>query len=426
VAVGLLPALRFSRPELVSSLKDDTGGGGRRAGRVHRYAVAAQAGLTLFLLASCGLSLRAVQALGRRDLGFEPRGLLVTRLDLAAQGYETLAQALPFLDDLTASLHALPGLEWVALADGIPLDLMGSLYTAAFPADGGDLSGGGVRVELNRASESYFAAIGARLARGRGFEPRDDAGAEPVTVLTQSAAERLWPGQDPLGQRVRLPVARDSVAVVTVVGVVRDMAASRPNEDWPQVFVPLRQHFRPSVTMVIRGEAAGPELGRIIQAAILDADPRLPIPQVETAEAVVRRSTQGQRAWAGVAGGLGLLALLLSAIGVYGVVAFAVGYRTREIGVRMALGATRLEILGTVLRDATRLAVPGMAAGLLLALAAGFAMRSILLGVSPADPVTFASATGLLFLVVLLASLIPARRASSVEPMEALRAARSG
>jgi ABC-type antimicrobial peptide transport system permease subunit len=169
----------------------------------------------------------------------------------------------------------------------------------------------------------------------------------------------------------------------------------------------------------VTGDAS--TLIRPIQSAILDADPTLSIPQVVTSESLVAQGTLGQRLMARMAGGLGLLALILSAIGVYGVVAFAVAHRTREIGLRMALGASRPQVLGAVLSDAVRLAVPGLVAGVLLAGLMGLGMRSILLGVSPMDPISFGAAAGLLFLVVLLASLVPARRASAVDPMAALR-----
>ncbi len=420
LAIGLLPAIRFSRPELVSSLKDDAGGGGRRVGRIHRYAASAQTGLALFLLAISGLFLRALLEMDRKDLGFEPHNLLVTNLDLSTEGYETLEEAGGFLDRVSESVGSLPGLASVSLADGIPLDQVGN-FTRASRADQLDETGGRVLVEFTRAGEGYFQTIGTPILRGRGFEPSDDATSERVVIITQALAERMWPGQDALGRRLRFSVARDTAQEFTVVGIVPNVASSRATENWPHVFVALRQQFRPRVMIVARGSADASTLVRPIQSAILDADPTLPIPQVVTSESLVARGTQGQRSTARMAGGLGLLALVLSAIGVYGVVAFAVAHRTREIGLRMALGASRPQVLGAVLRDAVRLAVPGLAAGALLAAGLGLGMRSILLGVSPADPISFGCAVGMLSLVVLLASLVPARRASAIDPMAALR-----
>jgi ABC-type antimicrobial peptide transport system permease subunit len=187
------------------------------------------------------------------------------------------------------------------------------------------------------------------------------------------------------------------------------------------VFVALRQQYRPRVLFVVRTSADSPALVRAIQDAILAADPNLSFPPVVSSETLVARSTQSQRATANVAAGLGLLALILSAIGVYGVVAFAVANRTREIGVRMALGATQVRVVRSVLRDAAWLATPGLVLGTLLAAGSAAAMRSMLLGVSPLDPITLCLAAAVLALVVLVASLVPARRASRVDPMDALR-----
>jgi len=420
LAIGLLPALRFSRPELVSSLKDDAGGGGRRVGRIHRFAVSAQTGLALFLLAICGLCLRAMVELDRRDLGFEPHDLLVTNLDLSTEGYLTLEETGGFLDRVSESVGALSGVASVSLADGIPLDQVGN-FTRVSRADQLDEPGTRVVVELTRAGEGFFRTIGTPILRGRGFEPSDDATSERVVIITRALAERIWPGQDALGRRLRFAVTRDTAHEFSVVGIVPDVASSRATENWPHVFIALRQNLGPRVMIAARATGDASTLIRPIQSAILDADPTLSIPQVVTSESLVAQGTLGQRLTARMAGGLGLLALILSAIGVYGVVAFAVAYRTREIGLRMALGASRPQVLGTVLRDAVRLAVPGLVAGVLLAGLMGLGMRSTLLGVSPMDPISFGAAAGLLFMVVLLASLVPARRASAIDPMAALR-----
>jgi ABC-type antimicrobial peptide transport system permease subunit len=199
------------------------------------------------------------------------------------------------------------------------------------------------------------------------------------------------------------------------------MASSVATRDLPHVFVSLRQSFYPRINVLVRGRGDAATLARSIQSAVLAVDPGLPMPLVVTSGSLVRQSTEGQRLWARAAGALGLLALLLSAIGVYGVGAFAVTSRTREIGVRMAMGATRERVLRSVLGDAVRLAVPGLVVGGLLAVGTGAAMRSFLFGLSPVDPVSLGAAAGVLFLVVLVASLVPARRAARIDPMEALR-----
>ncbi len=420
LAVGLIPAIRFSHPELVSSLKDDTGGGGRRVGRIHRMAASAQTGLALILLVLCSLSFRAVRVMDRRDFGFEPHNLLTTRIDLSQQGYQSMEQAGAFLDHVTVSIAAIPGVQTVSLSDGIPLDLVGN-YTSVSRADRPDETAGRVLVEFTRATEGFFETIGTPMLQGRGFEARDVAASRPVAVITRSLADRLWPGEDVLGRQIRSSVTTDPAKEFTVVGVVGDVASSRPTEHQPHIFVGLRQNYSPRIMLLVKGTADASVLIRPIQAAILDVDPRLPVPQVISSESLVTRSTEGQRATAAVAAGFGLLALLLAGIGVYGVVAFTVANRRREIGVRMALGATRGRVLLTVLTDAVRLALPGLVVGSLLAVAAGFGMRSTLLGVSPMDPISFGSVAAILLSIVLLASLVPARRASSIDPMNALR-----
>lgn len=420
LAVGLLPALRFSRPDLLGSLKEGAGGGLRRVGRVHRVAASAQIAVAVSLIVTCGLFLRAVGEMHRRDVGFDPHNLLVASLDLSLEGYESLETAGPFLEQLTEELAALPGVTAVSLADGLPLDQVGN-FTHVWRPDRSSDDGGTTDVEFTRVTERYFQTIGTPILRGRGLESSDTDASEPVVVITQALADELWPGVEALGQRLAFPLHRDEAREYTVIGVVGHVASSRATEDWPHVFVALRQQYRPRVLFVVRTSADSPALVRAIQDAILAADPNLSFPPVVSSETLVARSTQSQRATANVAAGLGLLALILSAIGVYGVVAFAVANRTREIGVRMALGATQVRVVRSVLRDAAWLATPGLVLGTLLAAGSAAAMRSMLLGVSPLDPITLCLAAAVLALVVLVASLVPARRASRVDPMDALR-----
>jgi predicted permease len=429
---GLFPALRFSKPDMVSSLKDDTGGGGRRVGRIHRVATSAQAGVALSLVVTCSLFVRALGVMERRDLGFEPHNMMVTRMDLAQQGYSTPEEGEAVLNRMKESVAALPGVTSVTVSDGIPLDLVGN-FTSVSRADRSDETGDRVTVEFTTVGDGYFETIGTPILRGRGIERTDAASSEPVVVITQALADRLWPGGEAVGRQLRFSarfhriftprdvVNADSARAYTVVGVVGHVASSRAAEDWPQVFISLRQNYRAQIMIVVKATASPAALARSLQSAILAVQPTLPFPLIVSSESLVTRSTEGQRRTAEMAAALGLLALLLSAIGVYGVVAFAVANRTREIGLRMAIGATREQVLGAVMRDAVRLAVPGLAVGGLLAVGTAAAMRSMLLGVSPVDPISIGSAAGVLFLMVLLASLVPARRASRVDPMIALR-----
>ena len=432
LAFGLLPALRFSRPELVSSLKDDSGGGGWRVGRIQRFAASAQTGVALLLLVFGTLFFRSLTQLGEGELGFRPDGMAVTDfgiqgfssalLDLTLEGYPNLEEGgSAFIDGMARALGSLPAVTSVAMADGFPLDRRGA-FGRAGPSGQLDETESRVAAEFTRVTEGYFPAIGAPILQGRGFLPTDDANSEPVAIITQSMADRLWPGEDALGRHLLWPAGSEDATARRVVGVVGHVASSRPSDSWPHVFLPLRQSFTPRLLIVVRTEAEISTLAEALTRALRSVDPGLPIPSFIPGRDLVARATEGQRANGQIGGGLGLLALLLSAFGVYGVVALAVTNRTREIGVRMAMGATRREIVRTVLGDAIRLAAPGLVIGALLAAGLAAAMRSMLLGLSPVDPISFLSAGGLLLLVVLLAGLAPARKASGIHPVEALRA----
>jgi putative ABC transport system permease protein len=341
-------------------------------------------------------------------------------LDLSQAGLESQEAADGFLERVREAIGAVPGVAALAIADGIPLDLSGN-FTSVARAEDPDEARSRISVEFTRVDEGFFETIGTPLLRGRGFSATDDLSSEPVMVLTEALAGRLWPGEEAIGRRVRSGISRDGPREFTIVGVVGDVASSRATESWPNIFVSLRQSYQPRIMVVARAAGSPSALSRAIQSALLDVDPSLPFPQIVSSESLVARSTQGHEVMVLMAGGLGLVALLLSAIGVYGVVAFSVSSRTREIGLRMAMGASRQRILRGVMRDAVRLAVPGLAVGALLAGGVAAVSQSQLFGLSPVDPVSFGAAAGVLFLVVLMASVVPARRASDVHPMGALR-----
>ncbi|KPJ96797.1 MAG: hypothetical protein AMS20_17975, partial [Gemmatimonas sp. SG8_28] len=249
----------------------------------------------------------------------------------------------------------------------------------------------------------------------------DDAASEPVVVINRTLADRLWPDESALGRRLLWPAGSDSARLRTVVGVVGRVASSRAGREVPQLFLPVRQDYPSRLTIVLRTAAGTPGLAGSLREALRSVDPGLPAPRLLTGRTIVVRATQDQRAVATLGGGLGFLVLVLSAIGAYGVVALAVASRTREIGLRIALGATRGDIIWRVLGDAVRLSVPGLIVGSLVAAGTAAAARSMLLGISPLDPVAFLAAGALLLAVVLLAGLAPALRASGIEPARALQ-----
>lgn len=420
LAFGLLPALRFSEPGLASSIQEGGGGGGRRVGRIHWVAASAQTGVAFTFVMISLLFVRALGVWGHQDPGFEPEGLLVTTVDLSSSGYDSADQGEVFLEEVRQAIGSLPGVARVAIADGMPLDLVGN-YTTVSRADAADDGHGTVQVEFTRAAEDFFETIGTPIVQGRGLVKADDEAAERVVVVTRSVAEKLWPGEEALGRRVRISTRRGDVETSTVVGVSVNTASSRARENNPHVFLSLRQGWQPRVMIIVKATTDPASLVGPVRAAILTINPSLPYPEFTLGEAMVTRALAPQRSSASIAAALGALALLLSAIGVFGVVSFGVASRTREIGLRMAVGASRARVVTEVLKGAASMAVPGVLLGGVLAVSVAFSMQRFLLGISPADPLSLALAAGVLFLVVLSASVIPAWRASAVQPMQALR-----
>jgi len=430
-AFGLLPALRFSRPELVSALKDDTGGGGRRVGKLQRFAAAFQTGAAFLLLLMAALFLRSREQVDESLMGFRAEGLAVADfgtsgsyvgfLDPSEVGYPSMDEGIADLIDRTEeAVGSLPGVSSVALSGGFPLDRARAPFSIT--GDGPDVADAGVRAEYTLVSEGYFSTIGTSILQGRAFRRTDDRTSDHVAVITRSVADRLWPGEEPLERRF-WQVGAEGHSGWRVVAVLDHVASSSVKEDYPQVFLPLRQGNTPSFLILLR-PAPGVDpalLAEPVRAALRSVDPGLPPARLLPAEAWVDWATLEQRSLALMSGGLGLLILLLAAVGVYGVVALAVANRTREIGLRIAVGASQGTVVRSVVGDVFRLAGPGLALAGLLAAGVATAIRSVLLGLSPVDPLSFLSAGLLLCLVVIGASLVPALRASRISPMDALR-----
>ena len=427
---GLLPAVRYSRPGLVTALKDDVGGGGTQVGRFHRVAASCQTGAAFAMLLMAALFLRSVQRTDGSRIGFRPEGMaavlfqsgepLPALLDISERGYGSVREGEAALSDrLLESVGSLPGVASVAVSDGFPLDRRRA-YGSVSAADRPVSDATAVRADVTHATEGFFSAIGTPILQGRALLRTDDRASPRVAVVTKSLADRLWPGEDALGRQFSL-ADRGGPGTWTVVGVVGNVASSSAKEDLPQVFLPLRQSAGQDLTVVVRLAAAPSALAGSLREAIRSVDPGFPAPMLVPARTLVALATQEQQTSGQVSGVLGLLVLVLSAMGLYGIVALAVTCRTREIAVRMALGATRGVVIRGVLWDGFRMAGPGLLGGGLLAAGTAAAMRSMLLGLSPVDPVSFLSAGSVLVVVIVASSLGPALRASSISPMEALR-----
>jgi predicted permease len=361
---------------------------------------------------------RALQQANTLKLGFEPQHAAELSFDLRLQGYES-AQRKEFQKRLWERVRNLPGVQAAGLADLLPVDLHFS-RTAVYLE--GRLPERNARVPsamYNLAGPGYFQAMGTRLLQGREFTAQDDEQALQVAIINESFARRFFPGENPLGKQFSL--GRPEAAKVQVIGVVEDGKYAGLNEDpKPYVSRPLWQSQVGSTSVVVRTAGDLPALIAAVRREVQQLDPQIP---VATSTLVEKLSLPllPARIVASVLGGFGLLALALAAIGIYGVMSYAVAQRTREIGVRMALGAEAIDVVKLIVRQGMTLALAGLAIGLAGALAATRLMASVLYGVSATDTTTFVVVPLLLALVVLIACYLPARRAAKVDPIIALR-----
>lgn len=432
LAFGLLPMLR-RLPQPALALRD--GGRSVAGGRGHRRArgalVVAQVALAVVLLVGSGLMLRSFAALRSVDPGFRTEGALTLRIALPDSDYPTPEHRARFFDRALESVATLPGIETVAGIDHLPLDVgnSASSYTFEdFPIEGNAIP---PILSTRRVSPRYFEAMGIPLIRGRDFLADDHRIPRRVAVISAPLAERLWPGQDPTGKRLLRGSWEEGKAWTTIVGVVGGIRHGRLEDELEEmIYFPL---LEPSpivddesgssprrLSLVVRSSLAPSALVGPVRQAIWDLDANLPIAAVRPIESLVgaaRAETAFTMVLLSLAAGV---ALLLGAVGLYGVISTLVSQRTQEIGVRMALGATRVGIGGLVLRQGLGLAAIGVAVGVLGAIASGDLLRSILFGVAPGDLLTYTVVIVVLLTVATLASLLPARRAASVDPLRAL------
>ncbi len=416
IVFGLVPALQSSRPALVPTLKESRGLAGSSRRRLRNALVVGQVALSILLLVGAGLFVRALDNARVADAGFDLEDGLLASVDLLPAGYDAERGTL-FFGGLIDDLRSVPGVESAAFARDMPLTLgnSGSDTTVEVegyvPAEGEELT-----TYYDRISPGFFETMGIPVVAGRAFEDRDTSQSEGVIVVNRTMAERYWPGEDPIGRRVRVG------DWMTVVGVVEDVAyrgvgvAVRP-----YMYVPLYNWYRPDVTLVVR--TAG-DPGRVldgVRAAIRARDANVPLFDVRTVEAHREMGALLPRMAAVMLAMFGAAALVLASVGLYGLLAFVVAERTPEIGVRLALGADRAGIVRLVVGQGLRLALVGGAIGLGLASLVLPLASSQLVGVSPRDGLTYALVFAVLVGVAGVASYLPARRAAGVDPIRALR-----
>jgi predicted permease len=422
---GLVPAVHGTRSDVAAAIKESTTGFGRRRSRLQAGFVVAQLSLSLVLLTTAGLFLHSLYKAARIEVGFDATTrVLAASFDLGLQGY-TPERAETFIRELTSRVSSLPGVSSVSFTNQVPMS--NRVIGADVTIEGGDSQArgpgedGGPGVQLGSIRENYFRTIGIPFVRGRDFTPRDDASAEGAAIISENLARRAWPDADPLGKR--LSVEGADGPYLTVVGVVREALIGGTGErPRPVVYLAQRQQPRTlDLTLLVQSASDARPLADPIRRALRTLDPHLPVYGVQTL-AQYRSDRMGElRLGSGLLAIFGGLALLLATVGVYAVMAFSVGQRTREVGVRVALGALRHQVVRLFLGEGMRLAAVGIVIGLSLSAAVAKALSSAFYGITPGDALTFVAVAGLLGLVALAACWIPARRAAAVEPMQALR-----
>ena len=411
---GLLPALQATRPSLVPALKGEAPAGGSRSA-LSRALVVAQVALSLVLLVTAGLFLRSLGTATNVDKGFDPDNLLLASVDPGLQGYDR-ARSEVFYHRLVERLRALPGVKAVGLGEMVQLSAgnqqRGIDVPGYTPSKNENMS-----IDYNIVTPGYFAAMGIRV-RGREFTDRDDSTAAGAVVVNERMAQRFWPKQDALGKRIHHD-GRD----FTVVGVVPNGKYSSLGEPpLSYMYYPQAQLWNYQMVIHLRtaGDPAG--LAPALRAEVASLDPDLPVSNLVTMRRALGFSLMPARLLGAVLGVFGLLGLVLAAVGMYGVMAYTVAQRTREIGIRMAVGAASEQVLGLVVRQGLRLVVLGSIIGLAGAAGAAMLVRGLLYGTQAFDPVTFVGVPSILVGVALLAIWVPARRAARMDPVVALRA----
>lgn len=413
LAAGLGPALRSSRPGAFARMKEGGAVGGTRRSRAAAALMAAQIAACLVLLVGAGLCVRSLRNARDIDPGFRPDRVLTGELDLRASGYDP-ARGAALLPKLQAQIAALPGVQAASFTSYLPLQ--GTIFSRDFT-----IQGKPVDLQFFQVAPGYFATLRTPLLAGRAFNAGDGARAAGVAIVNQAAAERFWPGQNPIGRQIVAP--GKPAQALTVVGVVptgKYQSLGEPPQ--PVIFLPLAQNYSSHVVLVARTAFAdSAALLPALRRLLLADNPNLALIQPETMNQAMSLPLFTARLAGTLFAAFGILALLLATFGLYAMFSFAVTRREREIGVRMALGASGGAILRLLLGEALRLFALGAVVGLAVAFLAAQVLGALLYGISPRDPLTFVACTLFLAAVALLASYAPARRAARLNPLAALR-----
>ena len=426
VVFGLAPALRASRSDLTSALKDGGRGssGGFERSRLRSTLVAGEIALSMVLLVGAALMIRSFVAAAQTDLGFDTGGVLTMRTSLTGERYDAVGARAAFFGQVTQRVLGLPGVTGAALTTALPAD-DGSVGTVVFVEGQPRAPGEETSVRYIGITPGYWDMLGRPLVAGRDFTPQEAADSNStVVILNQDLTEQLWPGQEAVGKRVQLVIG-ERTPWLTVVGVAPTLHYEEVGEEDAasrrQVHVPYARAGWRLMTLMVRTTGEPGPLAPGVRRTLRSMDGTLPVFGIRTMDEYRAYTTWHRRLFGELFGSFGLLALVLAAVGVYGVMAYAVSQRAHEIGIRMALGAQAGDVLRLLVSQGAVLAAVGIGGGLLGAFGVSRLMRSVLYGVSSSDPVAFLSIPLLLAGVALLASYLPARRATRVDPIVALR-----
>jgi predicted permease len=413
---GLLPALSSSRPELVPALKDQSeGSAGRRRVTLRDALVVGQLALSVLLLACGALLGRGLLAAQRVELGYEPQTIASLSFNLQMNGYDVV-RATALRDRAIEALRAVPGVGQVSHASRLPLapDInMTGVHVPGHHAPDQEST-----VDVVSVGADYFDAVGVPVVSGRAFSAADLGGERRVLIVNETMARTFWPNGQALGARIHLGDLK--TPPYEVIGIARDHKVRSVGED-PRPYMHLPAGSSHNVGLVVRTAGSAEPVLPALRAAVLALEPSIVFTEAVSADAVAATTMAPTRIGALVIGAFGALALLLATIGLYGVVSYSVSRRTREVGIRMAVGATRTQVLRVVLAQGLRLAVVGAGLGAIGAAVAGRLLESLLYGISAVDPLALGAAAMVLLIVALVANLIPARAAANVDPLRALR-----
>jgi macrolide transport system ATP-binding/permease protein len=419
IIFGLVPALQSSQPDLVPALKDEATGRGHKRSRLLNALVVTQVALSFVLLIGAGLLIRSLQYSQASDPGFDVKKVLAITLDLQIHGY-TEARGRSFYEQLLGRTEALPGVESASLASQVPLGLEyreSDVFIEGYQPVGDKDK---LEIDFSVVGPKYFQTLGIPLLQGRDFSDQDQVGVLPVAIINESMAHRFWPGADL--STMRFSTTGIAGPYLQVIGIAKD-SKYRTVGETPRLFIylPFRQRYESHMTLLIRTTGDPKSVLSSARGQVQALDANLPLLEAKTLTEHVAGSLLPQRIGATLLGIFGVLGLILAAVGIYGTVAYSVAERTREIGIRVALGAQQRDVLRLIVGQALKLTLTGVAIGLVAAFALSRVMSNLLYGVTATDPLTFVIISALLVGVTVAASSIPAFKAARIDPLIALR-----